>query len=114
MDNMEHAIEQAADILGAHPEAFNVTDYTDEQTTMITAPVEDIARVLADAGLLAPAALREEWGIRWDDGVWEYYRNRAETEVGAGDGGTPVRRYVSDWLPVDHAEGERRTGNENQ
>ena len=62
------------------------------------------ARALADAGLLAPAPLREEWGIQWDDGVWEYYRSRAEAEVEAGDEGALVHRYVSDWMPVNPTE----------
>lgn len=57
-----------------------------------------LARALAEDGLLAPAPLREEWGIRWDDGnLWEHYLNRDEATVGAGDEGTLVRRWVSDW-----------------
>lgn len=35
--------EAVADALGALPEAHNVTDYTDEQTTMLTMDVEGIA-----------------------------------------------------------------------
>lgn len=77
-----------------------------KRSDAVEAWAECAARALAEAGLLAPAPLREEWGIRWDDGVWEYYRNRAEAEVGAGDEGTPVHRYVSEWLPVDPAEGD--------
>lgn len=35
--------EVLADWLGGQPEAFNVTDYTDEQTTWIQVGVEDLA-----------------------------------------------------------------------
>ena len=107
MDNMDHAIEQAADILGAHPEAFNVTDYTDEQTTMITAPVEDIARALASAGLLAPAPLREEWGKRSLGWRRRTHTRPSFNEHDARNVGwdeTTVRRYATDWLPVDRTE----------
>lgn len=53
-----------------------------------------IARALAQDGLLAPSPLREEWGVRWDNGlVWAGLHRYA----GAGDEGTPVRRWVSEW-----------------
>lgn len=57
------------------------------------------ARALAEAGLLAPAPLREEWGVRWDDhDIWgDMYNTSHEAETGAGDEGTPVHRYVTDW-----------------
>ena len=94
MTGMERTIEQAAQVIAeAYRKGGDIWG-------------DDLARALADAGLLAPAPLREEWGIQWDDGVWEYYRSRAETEVGAGDEGTPVHRYVSDWMPVDPTEGD--------
>ena len=103
MGNMEHAIEHVAQvvdgILRADPQIAHA---------MYGYEASYIARALAGDGLLAPAPLREEWGIRWDDGVWEYYRNRAEAEAGAGDEGTPVHRYVSGWLPVDPTEGDGR------
>ena len=104
MTGMERTIEQAAQVIAeAYRKGGDIWG-------------DDLARALADAGLLAPAPLREEWGIQWDDGVWEYYRNRAETEVGAGDEGTPVHRYVSDWLPVDPTErdgsADRSVGND--
>lgn len=110
MTVMEHAIEQAADVLGAHPEAFNVTDYTDERTTMITAPVEDIARALADAGLLAPAPLTEEWATRFENGHLRPGKDRDYDLWFKGDPpkGVNVRRYVTAWLPVDRAEGDGR------
>lgn len=53
-----------------------------------------------DRGLLAPAPLREEWGVRWDDhDIWgdDMYDTRHEATVGAGDEGTPVHRYVTSW-----------------
>lgn len=58
-----------------------------------------IARALAEAGLIAPAPLREEWGVRWDDhDIWgDMYRNRAEAEAAANGEGEPVHRWVSDW-----------------
>lgn len=86
----------------------NYTDIGDDDVSRVVLDGEwDFAAIVYDLheqSLLAPAPLREEWGIQWDDGVWEYYRNRAETEVEAGDEGTPVRRYVSDWLPVNPTE----------
>lgn len=45
-----------ADILGALPEAYNVTDCTDEQTTMITAPVDMIIDALIASGAVLDAA----------------------------------------------------------
>ena len=97
---MEHAIEQAEALV------YGVFDDAPDEGLDSFDFAREIVRTLTEAGLLAPAPLREEWGIRWDDGVWEYYRNRAEAEFGAGDEGTPVHRYVSDWLPVDRAEGD--------
>lgn len=102
MTGMEHAIERAIEVLDA-------VDRNHDLDSGDLASSEEYARALHEAGLLAPAPLREEWGIRWDDGVWECYRNRAEAEFGAGDEGTPVHRYVSDWLPVDRAEGDGST-----
>lgn len=49
----DDVIERVADLLGSLPEARNITDITDERTTVIDAPVEHIARTLAEAGLLA-------------------------------------------------------------
>lgn len=57
-----------------------------------------LAGVLNERGLLAPAPLREEWGIRWDDhDIWDHYLNHDEATVGAGDEGTPVHRWVTEW-----------------
>lgn len=47
--------------------------------------------------------MREEWGVRWDDGtLWDHYLNQEEAQAGAGDGtdptdGTVVHRHVTDW-----------------
>ena len=88
----------------------NYTDIGDDDVSRVVLDGEwdfaDTSRDLYEQGFLAPAPLREEWGIQWDDGVWEYYRNRAEAETGAGDEGTPVHRYVSDWMPVNPTEGD--------
>lgn len=107
---MSDAIERAAQVIWAAIErqADVVADGLHLDVQGVLTP-HWIAEALATNGLLAPAPLREEWGIRWDDGVWECYRNRAEAEFGAGDEGTPVHRYVSDWLPVDRAEGDGST-----
>ena len=109
MTGMEHAIDRAAEVIRAaiDRQADIVADGMHLDVQGVITP-HWIAEALATNGLLAPAPLREEWGIRWDDGVWEYYRNRAEAEVGAGDEGTPVHRYVSDWMPADRAEGDGR------
>lgn len=88
----------------------NYTDIGDDDVSRVVLDGEwdfaDTSRDLYDRGLPGPAPLREEWGIQWDDGVWEYYRSRAEAEVEAGDEGALVHRYVSDWMPVDRAEGD--------
>ena len=106
MTGMEHAIEKVANALHGDQCAEDP-----DPGERCSCGADDFYRqaevaldTLREAGLLAPMPLREEWAIRWDDGVWEYYRNRAETEVGAGDEGTPVHRYVSDWLPADEAD----------
>lgn len=56
------------------------------------------ARTLADAGLLAPAPLREEQGFEDSEGkVWGW-----DESFGGED--RPVHRYVTDWSPVDKEE----------
>lgn len=68
-----------------------------------------VLAALHSAGMLAPAPLQEEWGVRWhpDDPVediWDHYLSRSDAERGAGDEGAAVRRYMSDWEPADRAE----------
>ena len=106
MTGMEHAIEKVANALHGDQCAEDP-----DPGERCNCGADDFYRqaevaldTLREAGLLAFMPLREEWAIRWDDGIWEYYRNRAEAETGAGDEGTPVHRYVSDWLPADEAD----------
>lgn len=85
VNGMERAIEHATKVIGDLP-GFN------------DAQVRGIAEDLAEAGLLAPAPLREEWGVQWDDhDIWGLYLNHDEATVGAGDEGTPVHRWVTEW-----------------
>ena len=88
-------IEQAARVIGSVMSRWDMDGRPDVDGGIDTL----IARALAEAGVLAPAPLREEWGIRWDDhDIWgDMYRNRAEAEAGAGDEDTPVRRWVTEW-----------------
>src|SRR5690606_11641409 len=110
---MEHAIEQVAKRLhssyceceGWHAECQGATDGD-----------RRVARRLAADGLISPAPFREEWGVQWDDyDIWDdVYYTRHEAETGAGDKGTPVHRYVSDWMPVDPAEDDEDDGSADQ
>jgi hypothetical protein len=110
--NPADVIDRVADALGEHPEAFNVTDITDEQTTIIETSVEDIARFLYERGLLAPAPLREEWGPGDDGEAWRCCGddNEAMVRYDAEVNGHQVfHRYATDWLPADavnRAEGD--------
>lgn len=51
--NAEDVRAELAEVLGAMPEAVNVFDYTDEATTMLTAPVDLIADVVLASDWLA-------------------------------------------------------------
>ena len=95
MTGMEHAIEKAARII------HGCTGDEDG------APVA--ARALAEAGLLAPAPLTEEWGKRSLGWRRRTYTSPSFNEHDARNvdwDETTVRRYATDWLPVDCAEGE--------
>ena len=116
MTGMEHAIEQVARVLAAHqlsePQGganarawcecscgSRLETWGGTRDYAVTLGNRHIARALADAGYLAPAPLREEWGVQWDDhDIWgDMYNTHHEAETGAGDEGTPVHRYVTDW-----------------
>lgn len=103
MTGMEHAIEQAAkvadDILSADPQVAREM-FGDEP--------DKIARALAEAGLLAPAPLTEEWGAEMDHPI----QDRPPSTIKARDlenarwqvehnpkvaTGRIMRRYVTDW-----------------
>lgn len=68
-----------------------------------------IARALAEAGLLAPAPLRAMYaeGMKHPDFGWlaAWDKTFADPETVrerlAGDPGTVIRRYVSDWEQVE-------------
>ena len=65
--------------------------------------------VLAEAGLLAPAPLTEEWAIRHPDlGLIDKRRDQAHAERGRSNSWDPVYRHSTGWLPVDRAEGDGR------
>ena len=75
------------------------------------------ARALAEAGLLAPAPLREEWGAEMDHPIpdmppsttkardLEQARWQVEHNPKVATGRI-MHRYVSDWMPVDSDEGD--------
>ena len=84
-----------------------------------------IAEALAEAGLLTPAPLREEWAARYVNGGGAICPTRDEAEAAldrmtrdshrhrvdeppAPEIAGIYARYVSDWLPVDRAEGDGR------
>ena len=94
-DRLDETTERAARVIGSVMSRWDMDGRPDVDGGIDTL----IARALAEAGVLAPAPLREEWGIRWDDhDIWgDMYRNRAEAEAGAGDEDTPVRRWVTEW-----------------
>ena len=68
------------------------------------AQTHNIASDLAERGLLAPAPLREEWGVQsvgWK-GRARTYPAFNETDARNCDWGeSPVRRYVTDWEAVE-------------
>ena len=82
-----------------------------------------VARRLAAEGLIAPTPLREEWAARYVNGGGAVCRTRDEAEAAldrmtrdshrfrldeppAPEIAGIYARYVSDWEPVDRAEGE--------
>lgn len=115
MTGMEHAIEHAAKVMWEAPTAdFGGVSERDAHF---------LARALADAGLLAPAPLREEWAAHYVNGGGAVCRTRHEAEAAldrmtrdshrhrvdeppAPEIAGIYARYVSDWLPVDRAEGD--------
>lgn len=74
-----------------------------------------IARALAEAGLLAPAPLREEWAQRWTRRSGEVRVMKVASEEDADPGREPgveaIHRYRTDWWPIDgisRADGDGR------
>lgn len=76
---MEHAIEQAARIIvrevGDRIERFPLVEPISMQAA------RQYARALAEAGLLAPAPLTEEWAARYVNGGGAICRTRDEAEA---------------------------------
>ena len=99
MTGMEHAIEKAAQVIAeAYRKGGDIWG-------------DDLARALAEAGLLAPAPLREEWGTRFGSSEYVHFGTGVEYPFffrGDPPKGVNVRRCVTDWTPVDRAEGDGR------
>lgn len=104
MTGVEHSIEQAAEAIDVAMRSWEYRWLDDPDD----APAV-IARALAEAGLLAPAPLREEWAVQWVRRGGEIRTYPCDDEADArdcADDETTVRRYLSDWLPVDRADGD--------
>lgn len=108
MTGMEHAIEKAADVIAnalhdtADVDMFGgYTDTDDLNDSVLDSRYSliAVARALADAGLLAPAPLREEWATRFPNGHLRPGKGRGYDMWFKGDPpkGVNVRRWVSDW-----------------
>ena len=120
MTGMEHAIEQVAKRL--HSSYCECEGwYAECQGPQVGD--RRVARRLAAEGLIAPAPLREEWSARYVNGGGSICRTRNEAEAAldrmtrdshrfrldeppAPEIAGIYARYVSDWEPVDRAEGE--------
>ena len=88
MTGMERTIEQAAQVIAeAYRKGGDIWG-------------DDLARALADAGLLAPAPLREEWAAIGDDGH-VLMRYGADSHSPHREYGTSLTysRWASDWKP---------------
>ena len=121
MTGMEHTIERAAQVLndeGAHcgecgrEPGDPLSECPDCERFIV-----GYARALAEAGLLAPAPLTEEWAARYVNGGGAVCRTRREAEAELGrmihsqrpridePPAPPVAgiyvRHVTAWEPVD-------------
>lgn len=98
MTGMEHATEKAARVIQQARDAGPVYDDAGEPLPA----AETIARALADAGLLAPAPLREEWAAIDDDGT-ALMRYGADSHSPHREYGTSrtYSRWASDWKRYD-------------
>lgn len=94
MTDMENRIEQAARAIYPYLPMLSGSD-RDSQAVVI-------ARALADADLLAPTPLREEWAICHPSGNTDMRRDKAHAQRGVGNGWFVAHRYVTDWLPVEN------------
>ena len=115
MGNMEHAIEQVANALHGDQcaEDPDLGERCNCGADDFYRQAEIALDTLREAGLLAPAPLREEWGTRFGGYVVE---GRTDAEYpffwkGVPPPGVNVHRYRTDWLPADgisRAEGDGR------
>ena len=119
MTGMEHAIEHAAKTLWDYDNADQTPEWRDmawndmggSEPCVERAEYELRARALADAGLLAPSPLTEEWGTRFGSSEYVHFGTGVEYPFffrGDPPKGVNVRRCVTDWTPVDRAEGDGR------
>ena len=108
---MEHAIEQAAQVIRAAIErqADVVADGMHLDVQGVLTP-HWIAEALATNGLLSPAPLTEEWATRFVNGLRLPGKDRKYGRWCKGDPpkGVNVRRYVTAWLPVGRADDDGR------
>jgi len=99
--------------------AFALGTYHQDEQAYLVPQARVVVQHLAEKGLLAPAPLREEWAVEGTLDSGDDWIADAEfaTRLGAEDflesnegarrdGGHISRRYFTDWLPVDRAEGD--------
>ena len=94
MDVLSDAVEQAARVIQQACDAGTVYDDAGEPLSA----ADTIARALADAGLLAPAPLRQEWEAVIGDNATVVCDSLDEAQ---GYGGHIYRRLVPDWQPAE-------------
>lgn len=97
MTGMKHTIEQAVEVLDA-------VDRNHDLDSGDLASSEEYARALAEAGLLSPAPLREEWAAAWEGhGATRIglAQESPEDIEGIPPGGWVVHRYVTAWEPQE-------------
>ncbi|MDO5535469.1 MAG: hypothetical protein Q4F65_12580 [Propionibacteriaceae bacterium] len=98
----DYAIHRATETLIA---AFRTRYLREPRATFSSwQAATEYARALADAGLLAPAPLTEEWGVRYQDADEPAVATAPCEEWARGWASLPgdvvVRRHVTDWLPT--------------
>lgn len=102
MTGMEHVVREVAFALGT---------YHQDEAAYLVPQARVVVQHLAEKGLIAPAPLREEWAVQWVRRGGEIRTYPCDDEADArdcADDETTVHRYVSDWMPVNPAEGDGR------
>ena len=114
-DRLDETTEQAARMIGSVMSRWDMDGRPGVDGGIDTL----LARTLAEAGLLAPAPLREEWGSETrnprlgggshvlyaldpDNARWQIEHNPEWST------GRIMHRYRTDWLPVNSAEDDGR------